>query len=126
MPIYQFKCNTCHVIWERFYPISEYSDSDMRVCPECQQKLGRIYSFAKVKTFEPHYNSSLGKYVSTQRDMKNTLRNLEVEAAERLGYEPKYALYDPRELESTVTEEGMDATNRHKVATGQMEVRKWH
>lgn len=127
MPVYQFRCHACSVIFERFFQIEEYEEFMQQEpnCPDCGRHLKRMFSFASKVDFVPHYNSSLGTYVNTKREMLNTLRGLEVEAENRLGYPAKYALHDPRDLDYTVTEEGMDETHRHQAKTGQLEVRKW-
>lgn len=127
MPVYVYVCKTCKVSWEKHMSIKTFESlpAEQR-CPECSRPLVRKFSFGKKIDFTPHYSSALGKYVNTKREQTETLQRLEDEHASKLGYQPSYKLYDPRELEYTTTEDGMDETRRRQVKTGQLEVRKWH
>lgn len=96
-------------------------------CPECGEQLYRRYNVVinRSRIFQPHFNSSLGKYVNTERDFANQVRKLEDEQTARSGYQVHLAKFDPREI-PPVSEEGLDSTFRRQVEEGKREVRKWH
>lgn len=123
MPVYEYECKTCVVIFQRYRKISEYEEES--TCPECGRELGRKFSFSTKRSFEPHYNTAVGKFVSNKTQLNDQLRKLEDKAYQQTGYAPNYQVVDPSEAALGVTDEGMDATHRQNVAQKKLEVRKW-
>lgn len=54
-------------------------------CEVCNQDTKRRYSFYVEKSFVPHYNPSVGSFVSSQSEFNNKLRILGDEQTERTG-----------------------------------------
>ena len=70
MPIYVFRCELCGYIHEEVKP---YSDSDESACTFCGGKANRAHDKETVQVrgdIEPGYNVSLGKYVTSRRDVR--------------------------------------------------------
>lgn len=84
------------------------------VCPVCSIPKARVYSFAIKTSFVPHYNPSVGKFVSSQSEFDSELRRLSDQQTERTGITHNYV---SRELGDSAafhnTEDGMDDFNRY-------------
>lgn len=67
---------------------------------------------------EAHYNTTVGKVVTSDADFKNELSRMSDEVSERNQIPAKFAAIDHREAREHlgVTEEGMDSTYAHRRA----------
>ena len=85
MPLYEFKCRECGTI----STVTTYG-----VIPPCQMcgssSVKRKYSFYVEKSFVPHFNPSVGKYVSSQRQFNDELKVLSDEQTLRTGIPHNY------------------------------------
>lgn len=130
MPIYQYLCPTCDSILEIVASSSSIPESVD--CDRCRIPTSkRVFSFGTKNVlpqtrFEPHFNASVGAYVSSWADFKSKLSACEEEQARVTGFHTPYHAIEVGEGVDAfgVTEEGLDATRRHQTATGQREVRR--
>lgn len=108
MPLYEFKCRKCGLRSSTMEYGTEIS------CPVCSIPKSRVYSFAIKSSFVPHYNTSVGKFVSSQSEFNSELRRLSDQQTERTGITHNYV---SRELGDSAafhtTEDGMDDFSRY-------------
>ena len=73
MPNYDFKCESCENVTERFVPFEDRKRPCK--CPDCGGKA--LYQFpvtATFQPFEPYYDEALGLDVHGRREKKEALR----------------------------------------------------
>lgn len=117
MPMYEYRCRVCGH--------STLHKEQLTETPVCHCKEGllqRVWSFSFNKPMQPHFNSSVGKYVSNDNQFKDELKRKSEEATLRTGVEHNYQPIDIADRESLgVTDEGLDATMRRQTDTGERE-----
>lgn len=85
----------------------------------CMGVLTRVWGFQQAPGMPEHFNRSVGAVVSSHRQFERELRRASDEATERTGIEHRYVPVDPTDRRALgVTDAGLDATNRHRVAEG--------
>lgn len=52
--------------------------------------MGRVYSFAQPRMFEPHFNTTVGRYVTSQADFNNALKEAGAAQEARTGIATNY------------------------------------
>lgn len=77
--------------------------------------MGRKFSFYVKQPFAPHYNTAIGKYVSTRSEFNAELSRLSDKQSERTGIEHNYV---PVDLADTAafgaTDEGAEKFQRSR------------
>lgn len=84
MPLYEFKCQSCRTI---------STTMDYGVVPDCQvckTAMNKVFSFYAKPMFKGHFNPSVGKYVSSQREFDEALKIAGADATERTGIPHNY------------------------------------
>lgn len=84
MPLYEFKCPSHGTV---------STTTQYGVVPECElckNQMRRIYSFYVEKAFVPHFNPSVGAFVSSQTDFNNRLAAMSEAETERTGIYHNY------------------------------------
>jgi putative FmdB family regulatory protein len=116
VPIYDYKCP------ETGYQIEtqERGDRVLRFCPACDTThlFHRVFSVAVFRPVMPHFNNTVQSEVIGNKDFAEKLKRKGEEYTERTGIETNYKPVDWGEMKKHVTDEGMDATNRKRVAQG--------
>lgn len=103
MPLYEFRCRKCRAITTTFDRTSEIH------CELCKVSMGRVFSFRAPIAFQPHYNVSVGRYVNSQREFNEALKDKSDEATERTGIYHNYVPVDMADNEAFGrTDEGME------------------
>lgn len=126
MPVYDYRCAFCGLLAQQRRSI--HDNGPLPQCPKCHAPMVRDYGsgFAFVRPMQPHFNLSVGHWVSNKRQFNDSLKAASDEASERLGMEHHYIETDPTDTTALgVTEEGMDETYRRRRAAGQTEGRMW-
>lgn len=110
MPQYQFRCDSCRVL----YTVEDRNN--VPPCPTCGLNPKRVWSFTNSNSMPEHFNHSLGEYVSNRRQFYDGLKRASEEASVRTGIEHNFQPLDPSDLADPsahgVTDEGMEETHR--------------
>lgn len=124
MPVYSYRCRGCQVNGEKW---QKHTDDPLLVCPECgKATLRRVYSFKPGRVTHEHFNHTVGKVISDQKQFKSELDRKSEEMTERTGIPHNYVPVDLSDRESLrVNDDGMDSTMRRQTETGQREVKQW-
>lgn len=91
MPIYEWRCTRCGFIKET---TRQYLSEN---CPQCGDSLRRRFSFnapAPNCFFQPHFNYSVGEYVTSRQDFADKLHRKGDAMSERLGIDHDYQPHD--------------------------------
>lgn len=125
VPVYDFRCAQCGHDFELIQPIA--STTRTTQCPTCQGVATKVLTFPAIRQSLPeHFNTALGEYVTNDRDFRDGLKQKSDDDSKRHNRTVNYSPVDLRDKTALgVTEEGMDATRRHEVATGQREAKKF-
>lgn len=114
MPVYEYRCPTDGKVFEYFK-----SEPTEEHCPTHGNVLRRKYSFAVPKLFVPHYNHSVGRYVTSESDFRSALKKASDEASATTGVEHNYVPIDYREaMRNLPSEEGLAEQQKAKVDAG--------
>lgn len=118
--LYTFLCEQCG--WRQAEYGTEINIGDKYTggtCDLCDGPLYRTVSFSYHKPLQPHYNNSVGKYVSGQRDFRDELKRQSDTMSLKTGMTHNYQPIDLREKDALgVTDEGLYETNKHRRDTG--------
>ncbi len=116
--IYEYKCRVCHTP----HTSTAYGREGSRCfAGECTGTLKRVYSFTTLRPMAEHFNATVGKPISSNRQFDEALKVKSAEMTDRLGFEQRYVRIEPEQ--AGATQEGMEATYREQVATGQRETK---
>lgn len=101
MPIYQFRCRECGSSKETVNQPSPFPCS-------CGSLYKRVYSFTPMKPMEGHFNHSLGKYVSNEREYRDGLKAASEAASLSTGIDHNFVPVDYHDKKAFgVTDEGL-------------------
>lgn len=71
--------------------------------------MARVFSFRAPVAFQPHFNVSVGRFVSSERDFNESLKELSDKQSERTGIAHNYVPADISDSTAFgATDEGMD------------------
>lgn len=135
MPLYTFRCSGCGDEFSEemsFATHSTYTPPVHRVPGRHVTSLAHCGDYRQVLRFsfargmQEHFNASVGKHISSQRDMTSELSRLSDETSERMGFDHKFEAVDPSDPAAVgVTEQGISDTERRAVEEGKMKVKRW-
>ena len=117
MPIYTYRCPTCRaettamIRGNRLY----------EVCPAmCGYggPLHRVFGFSTPQMLHEHYNTSVGKVISSHKQHRDELKRLSDERSERTGIEHRFVPNDGPESVG-VTNKGIDESNVIRAQRGE-------
>ena len=115
---YQVRCNACGNVTIDLADvrIGEYVGS----CNVCHEGLlQRIASFSFTRGMKPHFNTAVGGYVESKRQMDDKLKALSDRDSVRTGTTQTYERVDMRESAALgVSDEGLDATRKRRREAG--------
>ena len=124
VPNYEYRCDRCENIMERYHSFSE--DSRFHDCPQCHWLMKKVLGVRFIKPMQGGYSPSTGSYVSSERDLADQLKVASEAASNRLGLAHNFVPIDMRDRAQTgQTDAGLDATMRREVAEGKREVKQW-
>lgn len=117
---YSFRCLECG--WEDadYHDFIRIGQHGSNPCSLCGGRMVRIASFYFHRPMQEHFNHSLGRPVSGERDYKEGLKRASEAASIRTGLDTNYQPVDMTDTKSLgVTEEGLDATNKRLHDSGE-------
>jgi hypothetical protein len=80
----------------------------------------RVFSFSLERPMQEHWNTTVNKPIRDNKQFDRELRRMSDQASEYAGIEQRYERIDPEDTQALgITAEGLDATNRVRVAQGQ-------
>jgi hypothetical protein len=85
---YEWKCTNCGFVKDGPWP---------EPCPQCQSYMRRkyrVYTPGPNCFFQPHWNRSVGRWVTSRADFVDALHRKGDEQSERLGLEHRYEPHD--------------------------------
>lgn len=81
--------------------------------------LSRKFSFTAPRLFVPHFNHSVGRYVTSDADFRDALKQASEQAYDNTGIEHNYVPVEPREVMKNLrSEEGLAEQEKAKVDAG--------
>jgi hypothetical protein len=125
--IYEYKCPECDQRYLTSYRgdrlnLAQVNTSEAmrhdRTCTYSGQMV-RVFSFAVAPMMPEHWNSTLNKPIRSDRQFRDELKRASEAASLYDGFDHDYQPVDPEDTKSLgVTAEGLDYTNRARVAEG--------
>lgn len=89
--IYEYKCRLCGSQRE------SQSHNDVQAC-SCGGASKRVFSFNSGPSFSPHFNHSVGRYVSSNTDFNDALKQASDAQSLRTGLDHKFVRVDPGDV----------------------------
>lgn len=111
MANYQYRCPSCRSVYTLEGSIHD-DMPEMRPCPRCNfNGSKRDFSFNHTPSMPEHFNHSLGRFVSNNRQFEDGLKQQSAEMSERMGMTVDLQPLSPSEMAEAsshgVTEEGL-------------------
>lgn len=116
MTIYGYKCPHCG----QTYTSETRADRLPIRCHVCDHpQLHRDYSGIAVRRpMAEHWNGTVNMPIRSEAQFKEQLKIRSEELSRYTGVEQRLEMLDPEQAKQGVTEEGLDSTNRVRVARG--------
>jgi len=114
--VYGYRCPQCR----QTYTSEVRGDRLDVVCHVCvHPRLHRDYSGIAVnRPMAEHWNSTVNMPIRSEAHFREELKVLSEANSLYTGVEQRLEILDPEQAKQGVTEEGLDATNRVRVASG--------
>lgn len=115
---YSYQCEVCggEVIDTEFRRIG---DTHSHTCPECGGLLRRAVCFVFNRGMREHWNPTLGRHVTNERDFKDGLKIASESASLTTGMDHDIQPVDLRDADALgVTDEGLEHTHKVRRDTG--------
>ena len=114
--IYGYKCPVCH----QPYTSIQRADRIDHSCVGCgHSPLHRDFSGIQLtRPMQEHWNQTVDQPISSQRQFNAALRQKSDEMSSYSGVEMDLQPLDPEQAKQGVTDQGLDATNRSRMAQG--------
>lgn len=121
MTIYGYKCPMCGQTYES----TRRQDRLAEVCHVCGgHPLHRDFSGISITPpMQEHWNQTVDQPISSQRQFNDALARQGERLSEYTQVEQDLQPVDPEQARLGVTEEGLDSTNRQRVAQGMKPIR---
>ena len=116
--IYEYKCPFC----QTHTTSTHRGDRLHTACIVCQHHgpLHRVFAVSIHKPMMAHFNKSVGKEISSQRQFEQELRRQSDIATLNTGIEHRFEPIDLSDVKTLgVTEKGLDTTNEQRIKKGQ-------
>lgn len=115
--IQEYKCRTCgltELSFTRADSIGPCKD------PACSGELRRKFSIGIQRDLPEHYNPTLGRVISSNREFDEGLKQLSREYTERTGIEANFVRHDPVADAKYLgaSGDGIDESNRVRASQG--------
>lgn len=111
MAIYEFRCRDCG-------RGRESQSRDVLPCP-CGSIYRRVFHCNFPSAFTPHFNHSVGRFISSEYEFKEVLKQTSESESLRQGTTVNYVPVDPKDTKALgVTDEGLEATMKRHRDTG--------
>ena len=128
MILYGYQCRECGQEYtsERRGNFLLVNDFDKMSCTCGHYEIKRKYSVSVHRPMHEHFNTSVGKPISSDRQFRDELKRKSEEHFLRTGIPADYQPVDPTELRKQVEASdgaGLDSTNRRLVNEGKRPIR---
>jgi putative FmdB family regulatory protein len=126
MPAYDFRCDTCAQVTEEYQHLA--ATTRTIACPLCGGLARKVLVFPKgnPSPFLEHFNTAVGSHVTSKREFGDKLKAASDRQSARTGLAHNYVPVDLRDREACgVTDEGLDATRKHRVDSGMVETKRY-
>lgn len=119
---YAFQCEDCgfgeSLHQDDLIPLGAYI---ARCCKLCDGRMRRVASFNFQRPMQPHFNHTVGKPISNDRQFKDELKRKSEANYLRTGFESNLQPVDLHDAKSLgVTDEGLDSTRKRLHDTGEV------
>lgn len=115
MKLYEYKCDVCHSVWDD----TTRADFLDYPCPFCESGTPRrVWKVSFRPIMQEHFNRTVGKGISDERQFARELRKQGDQYTEKTGMEVDYQPLSQGDMKKMMTMEGMDSTNRVRRAQG--------
>lgn len=116
---YEYKCPDCG----QTYTSDQRGDRLMiaKGCHNCKQQdkpMVRVFGISIQPSMQEHWNKTVDQPISSMRQFKDALKERGEHLSKYTQVEQDLQPLDPEQAKVGVTEEGLDATNRVRVAKG--------
>lgn len=118
MPIYSYRCPTCRTEVSS----TQRGDRLSRVCRGCgsTEPLKRVYGFSYQPGMQEHFNTTVGKPVSSMQKFADELARASDRASEQTGIEHNYKPVEWGDTQALgVTNEGIAESNAIRARRGE-------
>lgn len=125
--MYEYKCPDCGQRYhsdergDRLNLGFDAATETQRGCHTCGQThspMVRVFGFQYVAPMQEHWNKSVDRPISSMRQFKDALKEQGEHLSKYTQVEQDLQPLDPEAARVGVTEEGLDSTNRQRVAKG--------
>ncbi len=103
--MYERKCKECN------HSFIVLNKDVSEPCPRCSSSITRrVFSFNPITSFQPHYSTALGRYVTTRQDFLDGLAKASEANTIRTGVEHNYVPVEWQDSSAFgATDDGMDS-----------------
>lgn len=123
MPMYEYKCTVCGTTGQdERRLVGDFLK--LCGCAHCGTRgtIKRVWGFSFKRPMQEHFNTSVGKVIRTDAQLKSEFSRLSDEAEMYTGNPHKFVPIDPHDKEALgVTDEGLASTHDQQVAEGRKE-----
>lgn len=115
VPLYSYRCVQCDA-----ETITTYrGDELVRICRICgNRKHRRVWSVSFQRSMPPHFNQTVGKYITNQRQFRDELKRSSEQYSLRTGIDADFRPIDRDPSSLGVTEEGLTGKAAEWAAKG--------
>ena len=121
MPLYPLRCQDCGLEDERYAPIQQGKSSTS--CP-CGSVLRRVWTPPAVHLYQPHYNYSVGRYVSSDKEFRDALKQGSEDMSRQMGMDVNYEKVDLGDTQPKSGGVGLEEQARKHRELGWTEAKK--
>lgn len=124
MPTYEYRCGcrTKHLTVDPDDPTKALYDSKQMTCSSCAEPFRRRFGFSTPAMMHEHYNASLGRVVSSRREMREAAKVASAEATERTGILHDFQPVDLRDPSvAPDSDDGLQSQHDRAVVEGRKE-----
>jgi hypothetical protein len=112
MSIYAYKCRLCGTRAD-----SMTRGDSLGPCPNCDGNLTRLFIITVERPMHEHFNPTVMKPISSNRQFDDELKRLSEERTLETGIEHKFVRHDHSDAKALgVTSEGLDESNKYRRA----------
>lgn len=118
--LYEFKCPECGTT----VLTNERGDRLNRVCRQCgfRGPLVRVFAVSLHRPMMPHFNTSVGREITSMRGFKDALAQKSEDYTRTTGIEANFQPIMPGDIKRP-NDDGLDGTNRARHKAGLAEIK---
>ena len=117
MPLYEYRCPTCDVLFHRQCSIDK--STELQICPDCGTQLAKRFGFAYHADYREHFNTTTGTMISSKKQFREQLKVASERATLETGVYHDFVPADlSRPSDLGVTSEGLEESFRTRRDNG--------